>query len=210
MKRYLGFVLLALLPIIGCNQPSPTPPGPGPITSNGGGNNGGGNNGVSPVNNDPTKDWYSYSSTDNTYTVKFPGKPDEKPQSSQAATGPINYVLVSYSTHGGNRAFLSSSTMYTVDPSNFNVEKGLDGARDGAAKSTNATVTSENKIDYKGASGREFYMSMQNGTKAKERIYIVNKGKGPILYQALVVDTDGKIDDTDIDLFLKSLEIKDP
>ena len=156
----------------------------------------------------PGDHWYAYTAADNAYSVNFPGKPDEKSQSSSTKAGQIKYVLVSYSTNAGKRAYLSSSTMYAVSPRNFNVQKGLDGARDGAAKSTNATVTSETKIDYKGAPGREFYMTMPNGTKAKERIFIVNKGKGPVLYQVLVVDTEGKIAVPETDQFLKSLVIK--
>lgn len=156
----------------------------------------------------PGDHWYAYKASDNSYTVNFPGKPDEKSNSSPSAAGPIKYVLVSYSTNAGKRAYLSSSTMYNVSPSKFNVQKGLDGARNGAASSTKATVSRETKISFKGAPGREFYMTMPNGTKAKERIFIVNKGKGPVLYQVLVVDTEGKIEDPDTDTFLKSLQIK--
>lgn len=174
MRRYIGLIMLVMLPLIAWQSGH----------------------------------WVTYNSSDGAYSVSFPGKPNEKSQSSNTAAGKITYVLVSYEANAGKRAYLSSSTMYNVSPKNFNVQKGLDGARNGAASSTKATVSRETKISFKGAPGREFYMSMPNGTKAKERIFIVNKGKGPVLYQVLVVDTEGKIDVPETDQFLKSLQIK--
>jgi len=150
---------------------------------------------------------YTYSAPDGTYTVKFPGKPRESSQTVQTQVGPINVVMVLYEAVGGKRGYAVSSTQYKIDPRKYNVEKGLNGARDGIAKNLNATVTKETKINYKGTPGREIYLTMKQG-KTKVHLYIVNGGKGPTVYQAFVMDTAGNVDDTEIKAFLDSLTLK--
>lgn len=148
-----------------------------------------------------------YSAPDGTYTVIFPGKPTESTQTVQTQLGPIKAVMVIYEAAGGKRAYAVSSTQYKVDPRNYNVEKGLNGARDGMAKNMHATVTKETKINYKGAPGREFYLTMKQG-KTKVHVFIINGGKGPTIYQAFVMDTGGNVDDAEIKTFLDSLTPK--
>jgi len=150
---------------------------------------------------------YKYSATDGTYTVKFPGKPTENTQTVQTQLGPIKAVMAIYQAAGGKRGYAVSSTQYKVDPRNYNVEKGLNGARDGIAKNMNATVTKETKINYKGAPGREIYLTMKQG-KTKVHLFIVNGGKGPTIYQAFVMDTGGNVDDAEVKAFLDSLTFK--
>lgn len=147
---------------------------------------------------------YKYAPSDGSYSIKFPGKPTESTQNVQTPIGPIKVLLASYSANQGKRAYFSSSTRYKINPKQYNVEKGLDGARDGIVKSANATISNETKIKYKGASGRQFFLTMQQG-KAKVRIYVVNAGKGPTIYQSFVMDTTGKIEDGEVNSFLDSL-----
>jgi hypothetical protein len=154
-----------------------------------------------------TNSGYKYSAPDGSYTVQFPGKPTETSQTVQTNLGPIKVLLVSCETDHGKRAYFASSTQYHVDPHRYNVEKGLDGARDGIAKKTNGTISNETKINYKGASGRQMYLTVKQG-KAKVRIYVVNAGKGPTLYQTFVMDTNGKPDNAEANAFLDSLTFK--
>lgn len=116
---------------------------------------------------------------------------------------------MAYNTASGRRGFISTSILFITNPNNYNVEDGLRKQQESAINAVNGALISEKKIDYKGAPGREYLYSMPNGTKVKERIYIVNKGKGPVLYQATVLDADGNLDTPETDLFLNSLEIKD-
>lgn len=150
---------------------------------------------------------YKFTAQDGSYTIKFPGKPTEKTQTVQTKLGPIKLVSVSYEGNGGKRAFFASSTQYKIDPKRYNVQKGLDGARDGIVKSTNATVSNETKINYKGAAGRQMYLTMKQG-KAKVRLYVVNAAKGPTIYQSFVIDSNGNVDDAEVNSFLNSLTFK--
>ena len=150
---------------------------------------------------------YKYSATDGSYTIKFPGKPTESTQTVQTKVGPIKAVIVGYEANQGKRGYAVSSTQYKVDPRQYNVQKGLDGARDGMAKNLNATVSNETKINYKGAAGKQFYLTLKQG-KGKVRVYIVNGAKGPTIYQAFVMDTTGKVDDAEVNSFLDSLTFK--
>jgi hypothetical protein len=152
---------------------------------------------------------YKYAAADGSYTVKFPGKPKEQTQTVATAVGPIKAVFVIYEVNKGQRAYMSSSTQYKIDPRQYNVEKGLDGARDGMVKSTNATISKENRINYKGAPGREVYFTLKQGKgKGKVHLFVVNTGKGPIIYQVVVLDSSGKVDDADTNAFLSSMAFK--
>jgi hypothetical protein len=150
---------------------------------------------------------YKFTAPDGSYTIKFPGKPSGKSQTVQTKLGPMNVLIETCETNGGKRAYFASSSQYKIDPRRYNVEKGLNGARDGIVKSTNATVTNETKINYKGASGRQMYLTMKQG-KAKVRLYVVNVGKGPTIYQTYVIDTTGNVDDAEVNSFLDSLAFK--
>ena len=150
---------------------------------------------------------YKYSAADGSYTITFPGKPTEKSQTVDTKVGPIKVVIETYEADKGRRAYFASSTQYKIDPRRYDVEKGLDGARDGMARSSNATVSNETKLNYKGARGRQLYLTMKQG-KAKARIYVVNAGKGPTIYQTFVIDTTGKVDDAEVNSFLDSLSFK--
>lgn len=150
---------------------------------------------------------YKYSAQDGSYTVKFPGKPVENTQTVQTQLGPVKAIIVYYEANQGKRGYAVSSSQYKIDPRKYNVEKGLDGARDGIAKNINATVTKETKINYKGAPGREIYLTMKQG-QTKVHVYVVNAGKRPTIYQAFVMDTTGKVDDAEVNSFLGSLTFK--
>jgi hypothetical protein len=150
---------------------------------------------------------YKYSAPDGSYSIEFPGKPSEKSQTVQTKLGQMTVVIETYEANAGKRAFFSSSSQYKLDPRRYNVEKGLDGARDGVAKSTHATVSKETKISKGGASGRQFYLTMPQG-KAKVRLYVLNAGKGPTIYQTFVIDTTGNVDDAAVNSFLDSLALK--
>ena len=59
------------------------------------------------------------------------------------------------------RIFYISHVKYPVEPGQYNVEKGLDGARDEASQNANFIIISENKISYKEFPGREIIFQSQ-------------------------------------------------
>ena len=148
---------------------------------------------------------YAFKAADGSYTINFPGKPTEKSQSLQTPIGPILLIIQTYESKFGRRAFFSSSVRYNIRPSRYNVEKGLDGARDGSAKNVHGTVNRETKINYRGVPGRQYYIDAPDHVMIKCHIYIDNSGPGPMVYQAFVVDQNGSVDDAEVNRFLDSL-----
>jgi hypothetical protein len=112
-------------------------------------------------------------------------------------------LLVFYNDTPNRRVYLTGNVKYPVDPSQYNVEKGLDGARDGAAQNTSSTILDEKKISLNGYPGREIIMKNPQGIVQRIRFYI--DPKGPTLYQAIVGSEDGNIDFPEADAFLNSL-----
>jgi hypothetical protein len=156
-----------------------------------------------------TSGWSDYSAQSGNYTARFPGKPTEQKQSAQSASGPIEFVLVGYSDNANKRFFgTAESSIPLPAGSSFDVKKGLDGARDNAAKSTNATVTDEKEITQNGYPGREVTMKGQNNLAIIQRMIVNPEGTNPTLYQAIVVAEDGNLTFPEARTFLDSLDIK--
>lgn len=136
-------------------------------------------------NNSTTNGWQTYTAKDGSYTLQFPGQPNEQSRSVNSPLGKITFVQVVYEDKTNRRAFFAANTKYPVKPSQFNVEKGLDTSVDGAIKSSNSKLTSVKKIEYKGLPGREFTMAGDKGIVGKARIII--DPKGPMMFQTLVI-----------------------
>ena len=197
MKRCARIVLLALIPLVGCNRPSPTTGAPPPVLSGE----------TKPAQSDPTRNWRVYTAKDGSYAVKFPGDPTEDSQSPSDASGTYHTVIASCVTKDQTRTYSSSSMHFAVDPA-MSTEKGLDEVRDAEAGQLNAAVTAEKSISFKGIPGREISMSVPNGNRVKGRIYLVNRGKNSVGYSAQIIDLDRELVDADAAFFLNSLEIK--
>ncbi|HLO50747.1 MAG TPA: hypothetical protein VK211_20195, partial [Kamptonema sp.] len=132
-----------------------------------------------------TKDWYDYTARDRSYRVKFPGQPSEEDLSVNSAIGTLKAVLVLYRDLERQRFYGTMSYKYPVNPDIYDVEKGLDGARDQAARNSNSTILREIKLSINGIPGRE--MTMQNtktGETTLTRTFM--NPKGPTIYLALV------------------------
>ena len=89
---------------------------------------------------------YSYSPSDGSYTITFPGKPEEKTTPTSTAAGTLNLVLATYRTPFGRQEYDSSSTKYPVPSNEYDVQKGLDGVADGQARGINATIISKTTL----------------------------------------------------------------
>ncbi len=201
----LGLVFALVMPLAACGDS--TPPKSSPSTKS--------TPTESPSSpkssaNSPTGSGYTYNSKDGNYTVVFPAKPSEQNQTANSAKGPIPFVLAIYTDDSKQRAFLTSSSNLPLPegkkPSDYNPEKGLDGARDGASKSAKATIVKETKITQNGYPGREITMKGGKNTAILQRIFI--DPKGPTLYQAVVVAADGNLEFPEAKAFIDSLSIK--
>ncbi len=164
-----------------------------------------------PKSDSASQNWYTYTAKDNSYTIKFPSKPQEEDKSvTNPNVGKLNYMQVLYEDKANNRAYLTANIIYPGKSSQYNfakdrIEKELDGIRDGQAQGSNSTIASEKTITFKGLTGREirFKSKNQQGEAMMSRILI--DPKKPALYQIIVVAGDGKLDFPEAQAFLDSL-----
>lgn len=163
---------------------------------------------VSSADNSLTKDWKDYSAQDGTYTIKFPVAPKEEPQSTDSALGKLDYVLVMSEDSKNGRAYLSSSIKYNLkEGQTYDVDKGLEGAKNGALNNTKSTLISEKEINKGDVKGKEIVFQNPQGLVGKAHIYIdIKDKKTPTLYQALVI-AEKNVDFPEADAFLDSLTI---
>ena len=152
--------------------------------------------------------WYQYTAKDDSYTVFFPGKPEEENLSVDTSLGKLNALLVFYQYPEKQRFFSVSSIKYPVDSSEYNVEKGLNGARDGAAINSNSRIISEKNINYQGFPGREIILESKVKPNLRLLLRIFIDPSGPTLYSLQVVAEDGNIDFPEAKAFLDSFVIK--
>ncbi len=151
--------------------------------------------------------WYKYTAKDSSYTVYFPGQPKEENLSVNTSLGILNALFVFYRYPEKQRFFSVSSMKYPVDPSQYNVEKGLDGARDGAAINSNSNIINEKKISYKGFPGREIILQSKDQPDFKLLLRIYIDPSGPKLYSLQVIAEDGNLDFPEAKAFLDSFSI---
>ncbi len=151
--------------------------------------------------------WYNYKAKDGSYKIYFPQKPQEKNLSVNTPLGKLSTLFVFYEYPEEKRIFYVSHVKYPVEASQYNVEKGLDGARDGAAQNTNSIIVSEKRINYKGFPGREiiFQSRKRPDLRTLARIYI--DPNGPILYSLQVIAEDGNLDFPEAKAFLDSFVV---
>jgi hypothetical protein len=224
LSIFIPVILIGFLPITGCNPPSPSPtgqassPGTSPETSPG--TSPGTSSpevtsspgvtsspSVAPNTSSNSGNWYSYKSTDGSYSVDFPAQPQEQKRTVDSAGKKIDFTLVNYPDQANKRFYATAVSNVPLPPGvKFDVEKGLNGARDNAVKSANAKLIKEDKIKLNGYEGRELTMQGQGTLVAKQRMFADPKNFK--LYQAILVAEDGKVDFPEAKQFFDSFQIK--
>ncbi|PSB01811.1 hypothetical protein [Merismopedia glauca] len=208
LSVFIPVILAGFLPISGCNSPkesntqtaSPSPSAQisTPETSS---------PSVTPNTSSNTGNWYSYKSEDSSYSADFPAKPQEQKRTVNSAGKEINFILVNYPDQANKRFYATAVSNVPLPPgTKFDVEKGLDGARDNAARSANAKITKETKIKLNGYEGRELIMQGQGTLVAKQRMFADPKNFK--LYQAILVAEDGNVEFPEGQKFFDSFQIK--
>ncbi len=145
----------------------------------------------------------AFAPKDGKFTVRFPGKPKETPQTAKSALGDLKVFTATYATADGN-AYLASYTDFppgTAKPENRNTL--LDGVRDGL-KGKDGEILADNEIEL----GKD---------KLPAREYEVKKGKQVIrfrvvlrddrLYQVAVVGTADFVSGKEAKGFLESFAL---
>lgn len=135
------------------------------------------------------RSWSTYQGANGLYEVQFPQQPQRQNLRVQTAQGNVNVTMLIYEERSGNLAFMSASNRIPMSPGMvFDAELGLNGARDGAASSMNATIEQEDRIRVQGLPARSLVMSASNSMHF-QMIIIVDPDRA-ILYQLLVGATD--------------------
>ena len=157
--------------------------------------------------NSLTNNWYEYTAKDGSYRIKFPGKPEEQNLQIPNPLGPLTSVVPIYLDSQEQRIFMCTNLTTQVDPASFEVEKGLNSARDGAARMSNSTMISEKKITLEGLSGREIILESPEGVKTLMRLFIDEKGQTVSVYQILVSGSNESFDTPETRAFLDSFTV---
>ncbi len=163
----------------------------------------------SPNSNAVSSEPFSYTSPDGNYTAKFPGKPSEQPRSTDSPQGKVTGAEVRYVDQAKQQLYLTGHVNLPIAPGNklndANIQQILTNGRDSMVKTSGATVKNEKQISQNGFPGKEFVMSLPNGTAVKARIYINPNNKRA--YQVIVAAKDGKVDSTEVNTFMDSMVI---
>lgn len=152
----------------------------------------------------PHSEWMKVTSEDGRVSALFPRPPKSQSQDIDTAIGKLNIKMTIYES--GNNAFLTSHMTYPVDPDDYDVAAGLDGAAQGAAQNVKGTIVENDDIEGFGFPGKSLLVSTPQGAFVRGRVFI--DPAGPTLFQAQVVGTRADVDGPDAKAFLDSLAIK--
>jgi hypothetical protein len=152
----------------------------------------------------PHSEWTKVTSDDGRVSALFPRPPKTQSQTVDTAIGKLDIKMTIYES--GSNAFLTSHMTYPVDPAEYDVAAGLDGAAQGAAQNVKGTIVENDDIEAFGFPGKSLLVSAPQGAFVRGRIFI--DPAGPTLFQAQVVGTRAAVDGPDAKAFLDSLTIK--
>ena len=154
----------------------------------------------------PVEDWTGYTSQDGTMSVKFPEKPTTQDLSGNTAIGRLNFRMIVYENAKKDVAFMISKVNYPVDPSEYDVKGGLNGAMQGAVTQVKGTLVSQKDIKMFGLPGKEMVIKTGKGPTIRARVFI--DGKVPALYQIQVFSSANFVNGAKADAFFDSFSIK--
>lgn len=149
---------------------------------------------------DADKEWLLFETPDGKMTAKFPIKPKLVENTAPSAIGDLE-IKMGVAEIGRKLVYTASSISYPVDPAEYDVEAGLQGAVD----SIKGEVISDTKITKDECSGRDLLVKTSAGPYIRARTYI--DGAGPTLYQVNVTALSKEsLDSDDTVKFLDSIE----
>ena len=152
-----------------------------------------------------TNNGYEYIAKDGSYSINFPGKPEEQNLQIPNPAGQLSSVVSMYQDMGGQRAFFSSNVTYPVDPALYDVEKGLSGAGDMVVRALNTAIIEDKRISLQGMPGRELVLESPEGYEMRVQLFI--DPQGPTLYQIWVGGTKGGLNTPEVQAFFDSFRV---
>ena len=143
---------------------------------------------ISSAKADPDT-WMSFSADEYEFEARFPVAPKKQDLSVPTPLGPIPAVI--YMAEQGNEA--TGVTVLVVPEamlSQFNIDGGLDGARDGMINNVGGTIVSEKQLQFLGHDARAIVAHATQGNltmRIEARLFWVS----PRMYQLLAVSVEG-------------------
>ncbi len=149
----------------------------------------------------PDASWKEFRHENGRFTVLFPGTPKEDTQSAPTAIGPIAVHFFTVESPEGMMA-----VAYSDFPAELirrgNVDKMLDGARDGAVANVGGKLVEEKKAGLWDAPGRELLVKVKDSAFCRCRLYLVKNR----LYQVHVLGNRERVESPEADKFFNSFE----
>jgi len=152
----------------------------------------------------PHSEWTKVTSEDGRISALFPRPPESQNKSLDSEIGKLDFEMTVYES--GTSVFITTQLTYPIDPSQYDVEAGLDGAAQGAAQNVNGTLLENDDIEAFGFPGKSLLISAPQGIFLRGRVFI--DPAGPTLFQAQVGGTRAVVDGPDAAAFLDSLTLK--
>ncbi len=134
----------------------------------------------------PPDTWMAFSSKEDAFEVRFPVAPKKD---TFDAPNPLGGTIpnVMYMAEQGSQALgVNVMTLPASTLPEFDVDKGLDGGRDGMVNNIGGTILSEKHVDFEGHPARAIEAKAKNGTldvRIEARLFFVS----PRLYQLISV-----------------------
>jgi hypothetical protein len=147
--------------------------------------------------------WQEFTSAEGRLSVEFPGSPSTQTISAPTAIGAITAHCFTMEFSDG-----SFAVAYSDFPSELvqraDVNKMLDGARDGAVANVKGRLVEQSKTSLRNAPGREFLIQINDSAYCRTRIYLA----GNRLYQIQVLGNKDQVRSGAADKFLGSFDFK--
>ncbi len=143
-----------------------------------------------------------YHSAEGRFSILFPGKPERKLQKENTQIGKLEFVI--YQAGSKEIGFIVGYVDYPQKMfENVDIEKMLDGARDGAVRNVNGELESEKALDFHGHPAREFEIKVPEEATVKSRIILI----GNRLYQVMAVSESKSVLKKNCPKFFASFEV---
>ncbi len=151
---------------------------------------------------DELKEFESYHSDEGRFSALFPGKPTKIMQSMDTPAGKVELVM--YQGGAEETGFIVGYCDYPQEVIDKpNLQKILDGARDGAIRNIQGELIEETKLEFHGYIGREIKIKAPQDLIIKARMILIDNR----LYQVMVVSPSADIIEEKGAEFLESFSV---
>ncbi len=155
-----------------------------------------------------TDNWVDFTTENGALSAKFPGEPTTEQQVAPSDIGDIEFSMTTYSDDSNKQFFMVSSLDYPVSPDQYDVEQGLEGAKNGAVQNSGSTLISEEPTDRFGIPGKKLLMkNIEQGGAITIRTELYIDPNGPTLHQIMVAAEGAVVDTPEVEAFFDSAQI---